>query len=112
MLGFEGQKDWRHEMFISSGDHWTSFLLLQRFSDDTKGKSFTKNTHKDTAMSRTHYQSYGGLKKYLLDMCPITWWCTVTGLLSSASYSSNGKQTASISPHADPSAYELVLKTE
>lgn len=67
---------------------------------------------KQTDMSKTHYQSYGDLKKYLLGMCPITWWYNVTGLLSSASYSSNGKQIASISPHADPSAYELVLKTK
>lgn len=99
-------------MFLSGNDHWRLFLLLRWFSDDTKTKGSRKNKHKHTGMSKMHYQSYGGLKKYLLGMCPITWWYSVKGLLSSASYSSNGKQIASISPHADPSAYELVLKTE
>lgn len=65
-----------------------------------------------TGMSKTYYQSYGNAITYILGMCPITWWYTVKGLPSSAGYSSNGKQIASISPHADPNAYEPVLKIQ
>lgn len=77
-----------------------------------KQKVQEKPLTKILACPKHIYQSYGGLKKYLLGTCPITGWYTVKGLLSSASYSSSGKQIASISPHADPSAYELVLKIE
>lgn len=67
-----------------------------------------------TWQGRQHRHTSGSEKNppVQIGMCPTTWWYTVKGLLSSASYSSNGKQIASISPHADPSAYELVLKTE
>lgn len=82
------------------------------FYYDSKSKGSRRITQKHTCMLETHSQRYGSVIKYLLGMCPIIWWYIVKGLLSSVSYSSIGKQIANISPHADPSVYELVLKTE